>query len=179
MIVLKKIIVFILVVNVFILPINLYFSYDYARVLSLKNEYFLKKVNIEKIIDLSYQDENSSYEAYEISYYIYKDESIIMDSIVIGKGSREGSNEYNHFIISGKKNEVFGGHLMPKKNDSIWVWHNSKAKDFYALGDKDTFKVGKYWVKLIFHLLLFLIAIWSIRYQIRYNKKHKTRINET
>ena len=88
---LKKIVVFIFVVNVFALPINIYFSYSYGKVIFFKNQYILKNVKIENLVDLSYQDDQGSYEGYRVSYFLCEKDSIRKDSIAIGRGSRGGS----------------------------------------------------------------------------------------
>jgi hypothetical protein len=164
--VLKKIIIFILMGIVFVMPINLFMVYRYSKVVLHSNEYCLKKVKIDAIEAVEFSGQDNS-RIWSIFYFIDDKQR----SVSVARGSES----YNHFISAGQKDEVFGGHLMPEVNESIWIWYNPKTIDFYALGEEDTFKTKKYWLKTIFHLLLVLTAIWSIRYQIRYNKKQKNK----
>mgnify|MGYP003634812756 FL=1 len=167
--ILKKLIVFVFMVNVFVAPINLFMIYRYSKIVLLSDDYNLKKVKILKIVPIEFSGSgHQNSQGWSIGYFINNQTKYV--------SIEKGFDSYNHFIYSGKKSEVFESHLTPKVNDSIWIWHNPKAKDFYALGEKDTFKTERYWLKTILHLLLLLIAIWSINYHIRYNKK---RTNET
>lgn len=168
--VLRKILVFTLVVNVFFLPIYSYFIFENFNVIIYQNDYKLKKVEIKKIIDLSYNDENSSYEAYRATYTLFDNKKYTKDSIDVAKGS----TQFNHFMNAGESDEIFGGNSPAKVNDSIWVWHNKSATDFYALGENDTFKTNTYWVGAISLIILCLLALWSIQYHIKEKKNKKT-----
>ena len=166
--ILKKVVVFVFMINVFVVPINIFMIYRYSKVVLLSNNYDLKKVKIVDLEPIEFPGSgHQNSQGWNIGYFVNDKTKYISVEI--------DSDSYNHFINSGKKDEAFEGYLMPKKNDSIWVWHNSNAIDFYALGEEDTFKTEKFWLKTIFHLLLVFTAIWSIRYQIRYNKKQKNK----
>ncbi len=165
--IIKGIVIFIFMINVFISPLNLYYLYRYSKVVLYFNDYDLIRVKIDQTKRSKNWNQSHMYN-WNVFYFTPNNNK---ERIIIYRDDLY----YKHFMSLGKIDDVFGGHLMPDKNDSIWVWHNPKAKDFYALGEKDTFKTDRYLKKIIFHFVLILIAIWSIRYQIRFNKKQKKR----
>ena len=158
--VIKKIIVFVLFINIVAVPFNIYYLYSYGKVVYFKSEYSLKKVKIKEVLDLSYKDENSSYKGYRVCYLLGDSSYEIEESIDIDAGSKI----YEHFIKQGGQDSIFGGHMFPKVNDSIWVWHNKKAIDLYAFGRTDTLDFTSFWLKFGVRCLLIFVAIWSIIY---------------
>ena len=167
--ILKSIIVFILLINVIVAPINLFMIYRYSKIFILSDNYDLKKVKIVDIESIEFSGSgHQNSQGWNIGYFL-NDKSKYVDVEI-------GSDSYEHFINSGKKDKAFGGNMMLHINDSIWVWHHPKALDFYALGQNDTFKTGKYFLKTIFHLLLVVLAIWSVNYQIQYNNRKKSKL---
>lgn len=161
--VLKKVIVFAFVVNFIVLPINLFITYKYSKVIIYSKNYKVEEVKIINMEPLPYNI-RSKFNGWTISYYINKNKESVDVSV--------GSRSYEHFIKSGGIDEVFGDSISPSLNDMIWVWHNDKTMDFYALGPEDTFDITKYWYKLLFHLLLIILAVWSIYYHLNYKKSN-------
>ena len=143
--------------------------YRYSKVVLFSNNYVLKKVQIVNLESKEFSGQDNSI-GWNIGYYV--NEKIKYVSIT------NGTESYNHFVNFGKKDETFGGYMMPKENEFIWIWHNSSLKDFYALGEKDKFNTKKYFLKTIFHLALLIIAVWSVFYQINYNKKRKNELQK-
>ena len=168
--VIKKITVFLLVVNVFLLPVTGYFIYENFKILNYQNEYELKRVAINEFIDLSSSARGLKQTSFRVTYNFIENGKNIEGKIDVD----DADKEFEHFMNAGGKDEIFGGNSAAKVNDSIWVWHNPKAENFYAFGENDTFKTNKFWVRIIVLSLLCFIAFFSIKYQVSYQKKKNT-----
>ena len=79
-------------------------------------------------------------------YYKY---NLLSKSLKVDEDAKDGN--YEHF---------FGG------RDSIYIWHNTNAKDIYTTKDSEPLDIDKFKNKMYFNLslvvLTFLLVLWFI-----------------
>ena len=180
--ILKKIVVFLLLVNAIIIPINIYFAIKYAKVIINKDKYELINVQITKIKDITPSGGMSgSYPFTLLVEYQFNKQELTTENITL----TENTKEFKHFSqlrAKGDFYEAFGEKTIPVVGESIWVWHNPNAENHYALGENDKFNLNKYHLKLIIFIFLIVLAIFSILWELNYRKtrrKPKTRLEES
>ena len=154
----KKIVIFLLVVNVIISPLHLFLIYKNYKVVANKDTYQLLNVEIKELEDVTISSRGGrGAQATRIKYLI-NDGTTNLEEFTITENTKEFEH-FSHLRAEGIIFEFFGDKTNAVVGDSIWVWHNKNATDFYAFGKDDIFKVATSFYKLISHLLLFLLAI--------------------
>ena len=167
--IIKKIIIFLLVGNVFVLPISLYMVYQNFYIVSQKSNYRLKRVQVKEVVNLSSGRRGLKYTKYRLIYDVVENGEILESKVDL----RESNDKFVHFMNSGKEDSIFGGFQPVEKNDSIWVWHNQKVKDFYALPHEKKFNTKAFWLQGILFILLSLIGFSCLCYHINELKAKK------
>lgn len=164
---LKGLLKMIVVCNILFAPLYFIFLISLTKKKVNINDYELKKV---KITSLYYDNDDGGID-------VVIDYKIIKDTAKIGAISfSDKSENYSHFSNLMKRGiawEVFESKTSPKVGDSIWVWHNDNAGDFYAFGEKDSFNrieknINRDFNLLVILILLALISIYKLSNIMRY-----------
>jgi hypothetical protein len=151
---LKKILAYLLILNIFFTPVYLFFVIrDINRAVHIDD---YKLINV-KITNIIYDHDSKSGDYIYIKYQPYDNNNEIDDIRFSLK-----SKQYEHFkkmIKRGVSWEVFKAKTPPEVGDCIWVWHNNTAEDFYAFGKNDSFEKNR---QLIIKTLIIFITLTSI-----------------
>ena len=169
---LAALLILILIINLLFSPISFYKLIQNCKIIYYKDNYTIKKVKVDSI-SIVHDTERGSTKTTEKIFYNNKNNnirlkepnSLINNKIDIKKYNHFKKTLLNKYLASG--NPVIGYKLS---NDSIWIWHNPKAKNLYSLGIDKQFNTKPYILKSISQLLSILIALISIIYLIKYHK---------
>jgi len=108
----------------------------------------------------------------------------------ISVGIREGNkkeiyynyNNFSNFVVvdEDEKNNYYK-HFQNSKQDSIYIWHNPKAKDFYTVKDSKPLQIEFYkrrmYLNLFFVVITAFLVVWFI--YIMFVEKDKITENES